>query len=94
MRHRLARRLARKYRAVSNDPPVQAADGDVTVKLKSAIAGLRDTAGTDAAIHEMCDGVENLLRQGWIVREGGGEATMQKRWALSPEWQGREPPEK
>jgi hypothetical protein len=44
-------------------------------------------------IQEMCDSVENLLRQGWTVREGGGEATMQKRWALLPEWEGREPPE-
>ena len=91
---RLSRRLARnkshlapRHRAANDTPP-----SDATTKLKSAAAGLRETAGTDATIDEMCDSVENLLCQGWTVRHGG-EATKDKRWPLLPEWKGREPPE-
>jgi hypothetical protein len=83
------RRLARKYRAVNNDPPAQA-DGDAATKLRTAVQQLRQTARADPGIDELCDSIEQGL--GGYVRHGGGEAVKPR--PMPPEWGGSpEPPE-
>jgi hypothetical protein len=56
----LARRLARKHRSPSNNPPAQA-----TAKLKAAVRGLRQTARGDAQTLEIISEAERLIKSGW-----------------------------
>jgi hypothetical protein len=91
-RHRLARRLARKHRAPSdNNPPVQATSDATTAKVRTAAAQLRRTARGDQQTIELCGEIERLLNAGWIERRGPFEP---RRWPLHEAWGGKEPPEK
>jgi hypothetical protein len=78
MRHR---RLARKYRAVSNDPPAQAVR---TAKLRTAVRQLRRTARGDPDIVAICDDAQKLIDSGWTVRRGPDSAASKPR-PLPPE---------
>jgi hypothetical protein len=85
---RLSRRLARKHRAASNDPPAQV---DGAAKVRTAIQQLRSTARGDAATTAICDEVQRLIDSGWIERRGPFEP---RRWPLHEAWGGKEPPER
>jgi hypothetical protein len=45
----------------------------------------------DPKVTAICDAVEEMIADGYTVREGGGEAIKQR--PLLPEWRGKEPPE-
>jgi hypothetical protein len=66
-------------------------------KLKQAKA-LRKAFPNDPKVITACDAFEESMKEmlaaGYTIREGGGEVTVQKRWPLPPEWDGKEPPEK
>jgi hypothetical protein len=90
MRHRLVRRLARKYRATDHNPPAQAGGDTTAAKIRTAAAQLRRTARGDAKTLEVCNEIERLLSAGWTERRGPFEPRPAK---LMPEWGDKPPPE-
>jgi hypothetical protein len=80
--NRLGRRLARKHtRRVRAPPPDQ---------LRAEAKILHEIAPDDPKVIALCNAVEQMIADGYTLREGGPEP---RRWPLHEAWGGKEPPE-